>query len=537
MNRRQQRDLPWIKTRGRSLITADDGKEIILRGFGLGGWLLPEGYMWGLPKSVDRPRVIEQRIIDLCGSQYTKSFWERYYQRFITEADICDIRAAGFDSVRLPFNSRTLVTIGEKGEIAFDEQIIGLIDSCLSWCRTHRIYLILDMHAAYGGQTGANIDDSADDIPRLFCDEDNLRITGEIWRMLALRYRDESTIAAYDLLNEPLPDHHSSYADQLLDVYRTLRDVIRSVDTRHMLMLEGMHWATDFSIFDPLESSPFDDNYLLQFHKYWNAPDAQSISRFIDYRERLQVPLFMGEGGENNLHWYTGVFPMLESRNISWNFWCYKKMERTNSPVSFRTPSRWDQLWESPAEMGPQEAMEVLDDFLLSISEGRCNPEVYRALSRTVPVTIPAVYYSDSFTCIPRIREAGLAEEDPVSILFCDRIMKPLDYQQDAGEAQPAEQQLCIRLHAQEWTAYTLHCDTDLLLRTELLVRSKTPATLKLIIDQDQLLQIKIPGSSSFTSCTFSPSRLHRGAHTCRLRVTDGIAEIRELILHREDDR
>ena len=40
---------------------------IILRGMGLGGWLLPEGYMWKFYTKCDRPRRMETLINELCG--------------------------------------------------------------------------------------------------------------------------------------------------------------------------------------------------------------------------------------------------------------------------------------------------------------------------------------------------------------------------------------------------------------------------------------------------------------------------------------
>ena len=38
------------------------GAPLLLRGFGLGGWLLPEGYMWKFYTKCDRPRRIEALI-------------------------------------------------------------------------------------------------------------------------------------------------------------------------------------------------------------------------------------------------------------------------------------------------------------------------------------------------------------------------------------------------------------------------------------------------------------------------------------------
>ena len=52
--------LPWVFTRGTEVV-----KPILLRGFGLGGWLLPEGYMWKVHEACDRPRRMEKLILDL----------------------------------------------------------------------------------------------------------------------------------------------------------------------------------------------------------------------------------------------------------------------------------------------------------------------------------------------------------------------------------------------------------------------------------------------------------------------------------------
>jgi hypothetical protein len=177
------------------------------------------------------------------------------------------------------------------------------------------------------GQTGANIDDSANDLPELFTEEANQDLCVEMWRLLALRYALKPALAGYDLLNEPLAPPFADLAPRVMPLYRRIRDAIRSVDPRHLIILEGTRWASDLQIFRDLEKGGFDDNWMLQFHKYWNDPYEASIQGFLDIRERLQVPLYMGEGGENNLDWYTAAFPMLESKEISWNFWTYKKMD------------------------------------------------------------------------------------------------------------------------------------------------------------------------------------------------------------------
>jgi aryl-phospho-beta-D-glucosidase BglC (GH1 family) len=87
-----------------------DNKPVLLRGFGLGGWFLPEGYMWKLYTKCDRPRRMEAMIERLCGEEYAGNFWESYLDYYITEEDIELIAREGFNCVRLPLNGH----IGRK---------------------------------------------------------------------------------------------------------------------------------------------------------------------------------------------------------------------------------------------------------------------------------------------------------------------------------------------------------------------------------------------------------------------------------------
>ena len=97
----------FVTADGQKLINGE-GCEILVRGVGLGGWLLPEGYMWCFPEHVDRPRRMEKMIEDLVGKEKAKKFWKNYFEGYITEADIQKIASEGFNSIRVPINSRQL---------------------------------------------------------------------------------------------------------------------------------------------------------------------------------------------------------------------------------------------------------------------------------------------------------------------------------------------------------------------------------------------------------------------------------------------
>lgn len=52
------------------------GQPVLLRGVGLGNWLLPEGYMWKFePPGPQSPREIDALFADLVGADRAEEFW------------------------------------------------------------------------------------------------------------------------------------------------------------------------------------------------------------------------------------------------------------------------------------------------------------------------------------------------------------------------------------------------------------------------------------------------------------------------------
>jgi Endoglucanase len=453
----------FVKADGQKLINGE-GCEILLRGVGLGGWLLPEGYMWCFPEHVDRPRRMEKMIEDLVGKEKAKKFWKNYFEGYTTEADIQKIASEGFNSIRVPINSRQLFS--ENQQNCFCEEHLQLIDRVVGWCKKYGLYVILDLHGAPGGQTGTNIDDSEYDKPELFTNEDNKLLTIKIWRMLAERYKDEWTVAGYDLLNEPLPDWFSEYNGQVMPLYMEIVKAIREVDKNHMIILEGVHWSTDWSIF---KEKP-DDNLMLQFHKYWNNPDTESIQVFLDKRKEWNVPIFMGEGGENNKEWLTGAFRLYEDHNISWNFWTWKKMNRDNSPCSIKMPENWDILVNYiKGGVKPDEVTveNILNKFINNLSLDMCeyHPEIINALFCRPPILIPAIFYGYKGDGVSfgvyntKVSQIDFRVKDEIDIQFVDGLEKQPNFKHMAGEPWKTDEWMYIQLADQDEVSYEITVD------------------------------------------------------------------------------
>ena len=450
-----------------------DNKEIYLKGFGLGGWLLAEGYMLKFFTKCDRPRRIEELIKETCNKDYNNKFWSEYHKRYISEFDIKLISEKGFNSIRIPINARTLFNVEENQidnlnntKVTFNQEILKVIDNCISWCKKYEVYVILDMHGAPGGQTGQNIDDSKVDHPNLFTSRENQKSLINMWRLLARHYRDEEMIVGYDLLNEPLPNFFNQYNDKVLPLYREITKAIREIDANHIIILEGIHWASDFSIFDSLEKDEVIENkIMLQFHKYWNNPDKESLKTFIDYSNKLNAPLLMGEGGENNVDWYTIAFSMYERENIHYSFWTYKKMDNTNSPISFSAPKNWDKVLKYIETREKEKGIDyrvIFDNLLRNLVEVKVNNKVFNALNREAPLTIPAEGFDNYVIKEKHQSKVVFREDTKVELVFEDNHEGKPNYQKMNGEMQTQNDKILVKQYKGEKLYYKINLNKGL---------------------------------------------------------------------------
>lgn len=308
-------------------IVDGSGQEILLRGIGLGGWLVQEGYMLQTSGFANAQWEIRKKISDLVGEANTELFYEKYRNNFIRKIDIDSIKSWGFNTIRLPMHYN-LFAVNSNPPV-FLEKGFQIIDSLLSWCEDNQIYLILDLHAAPGGQSNENISDYNPAFPSLWESEQNKSLTVRIWRKIAERYKDKQWIGGYDLINEPkweLPPNNQP----LRDLYIRITDTIRAVDNNHIIFIEGNWYATDFNGLTP----PWDDNMAYSFHKYWSGNTQSSIQYLLDLRNNTNRPLWLGETGENSNKWFVDCIKLMQTNNIGWAWWTHKKIESISAPLS-----------------------------------------------------------------------------------------------------------------------------------------------------------------------------------------------------------
>ncbi|MCP5063005.1 MAG: cellulase family glycosylhydrolase [Ignavibacteriae bacterium] len=315
-----------LKTDGKKIVDAN-GTEIIFKGIGLGGWLVPEGYMFNMSGFANSPTEIKNKIIEVVGEENAEIVFEEFRANFVTEADIDSIASWGFNNIRLPMHYDLLTPRNEP--YVYTESGFELIDSLITWCKKKDIYLILDLHAAPGGQSAEPISDYDPNFPSLWDSEENKARTVDLWREIASRYVNEETVAGYDLLNEPAWGELGLQNIDLRNLYIRITNAIRTVDTNHIVYIEGNWFATDFTGLTP----PWDDNMSYSFHKYWSEITTGSIQSYLTIRNNYNVPLWMSESGENSNSWFTDFVSLLDENNIGWTWWTIKKHDAT-SPLA-----------------------------------------------------------------------------------------------------------------------------------------------------------------------------------------------------------
>ena len=333
----------FIKVEGPNLVTPN-GEKFFIQGINLGNWLNPEGYMFGFNRT-SSARLINQAFCEMVGPDFTNQFWKQFKDNYITREDIRYIRQTGMNTIRIPFHYK-LFTDEDYMGLSVNQDGFQRIDSLVSWCRESQIYLILDMHDAPGGQTGDNIDDSYG-YPWLMTSEESQLQFVSIWKSIAAHYKDEPVIMGYDLLNEPIAHYFGDDLKKLNaalePVYKRAVAAIREVDNNHIVMLGGAQWNSNFRVFT---DSKFDSKLMYTCHRYWCDTLQANIQDFVQFRDSVNLPIFMGETGENSDQWVASWTRLMNRNNIGWTYWPYKKMSQKSSMRIIEQPENWDKVIE-----------------------------------------------------------------------------------------------------------------------------------------------------------------------------------------------
>jgi hypothetical protein len=179
--------------------------------------------------------------------------------------------------VRLPVNYRHFEDDGDP--FVYKEAGFSRFEQAVSWCEEHGLYVIIDMHAVPGWQNSHWHSDNECAVNLFWTHKHFQERLARLWQEFARRYQGRAVIAGYELMNEPcvntpaadLPhmigESYQPKWDVMNRVYRELAAAIRTVDSDHIIFLEGDRYG---QLFDGLEA-PFADNLVYSSHNYTAA--------------------------------------------------------------------------------------------------------------------------------------------------------------------------------------------------------------------------------------------------------------------------
>ncbi|MBQ9887081.1 MAG: cellulase family glycosylhydrolase [Lachnospiraceae bacterium] len=337
----------FLKASGKYLCKkSGEGEAVLLRGTNSGGWFVQEFWMCTTLATtyvVDQTTMIA-KLKDRFGDEKTEELIKCYEDNFWTEKDFDNCKSLGINCIRVPLWYMNFTDDeGNMRENAFEK-----LDWFVKQASDRGIYVIIDMHGAYGSQNGS--DHSGKDggsykqmESKFFFGKtakDNQELFYKLWEKIAEHYKGNPAVAGYDLLNEPYCTYryNTIFPDETLhavlwDIYDKAYQRIRAIDPDHVIIMEATWDPVDLP--DPSQYGW--TNVMYEYHNYlYDDYDNKGGGQISNMKKKIDaikaanydVPSYMGEFCymNNPDAWKEGL-ALLTGNEINWTTWTYKVVE------------------------------------------------------------------------------------------------------------------------------------------------------------------------------------------------------------------
>ncbi|MFN2581780.1 MAG: glycoside hydrolase family 5 protein [Candidatus Dormibacteria bacterium] len=319
--------LPWLSTRGNEIVDSA-GRAVMLRGFNTNTLLEPT--VWPAPLDTTDATLMQQ---------------------------------SGFDVVRLPIAWSLL----EPHRGHYDASYLDRITAVVTLLNEHGLYVVLDMHflgwsPVYGGSGApawATVSQVPDPVwgpmpslgrflsPAINVSTANFWLSSPLqqdfidaWSVVAERFREDSGVAGYDLINEPhsfpLPPLLFD-KDQLFPFYARAVSRLGATDPNHLFFLDNDMTGDLPTAAVPL-SAP---NIVYAPHVYTGslipplfsgdpAPLRDHIAELVSEARTLPAPVWFGEfsidvHGQLAPQWINDILGDFDQQEAGWAWWQWRE--------------------------------------------------------------------------------------------------------------------------------------------------------------------------------------------------------------------
>lgn len=257
-----------------------------------------------------------------------------------TKSHFQEAKDWGANIIRLPVHPSRW---RERGQ----EEYLKLLDEAVVWANELGLYLIIDWHSIGNIKTEIFHNDMY---------VTTIEETNNFWNIISKRYADESTVAMYELYNEPV--NNGKFGDLTWSEWKNMNedmiDIIRKNDPEAAILVTGFNWGYNLS---PINTNPIDrEGIAYVSHPYpqkreqpwepkWQEDWGFAAEKYpvilteigfaLPDEKGVHIPVFGDESYGNALVNFSA------ERGISWTVWCF---DPDWSPVMFNdwdyTPSR-----------------------------------------------------------------------------------------------------------------------------------------------------------------------------------------------------
>lgn len=275
------------------------------------------------------------------GASGAQTIIDAHQDTWLTETDLDNLDAAGFNFVRVPIGWNTFLNLDGTWKSNPWEKIDWVIDELSE----RGIYTLIDLHTVPGGGCPWGSCGRIGPNPNGFWGSSTYQDwVVDIWEEIATRYEGEPAVAGYDLINEPLIDYGEDADDvtQKSDYYDRLYDAVRAIDPDHTIFF-GAFFGLN-AIASP--STYGWTNVAYEYHPYdmpnskdWTAQNQLVTNELNGLAAKLSNPGVPILYGEYSLYYNDDVWSRfmagLNASNVSWSAWTYKVRGTANDGFAY----------------------------------------------------------------------------------------------------------------------------------------------------------------------------------------------------------
>lgn len=279
-----QTALPFVKAVGPHLIT-ERGDTLVFRGL-----------------SISDPDKIKD------AGRWSKKHFE-------------NVKSYGAQLVRIPVHPKAWRKRGET-------EYLKMLDEAIKWCAELKMYVIIDWHSI------GNLEMELFQDPNY---DTSKKETFTFWRTISQRYKDEPTVAFFELYNEPTTCRGELGTCSWLEwkeIMEKTIDLVRANGAKAIPLVAGFDWAYDLREvhFQPIEregvayvTHPYPGKNKAPREAHWEEHFGFLADRFpivateigFTYDENGDVPL-----PDDGIYTKT-ILPYLAKHRISWCAWVF----------------------------------------------------------------------------------------------------------------------------------------------------------------------------------------------------------------------